>query len=158
MRSGFKITGQGRWIKTRNGIFIEASPWTDNQVMGNDGRGVYNFLARLAGDVTYDSVIDYADLGTSDTAPTAADTDLNAGVVRAQIAAVSRSGLTADFRFFYADALTPDNTYNEIGMFSDGNATLGTGRLFNHLVFSTALLKATGEDHTVQIRITASVT
>ena len=157
MRSGFTFKGQGRWIKTRGGIIVEASPWTENKVIANDGRGVYNFLDRLTGITTYDSIIDYADLGTSATAPTAADTDLNAGVVRAQIAAVSRSGLTADFRFFYADVLTPDDTYNEIGMFTDGNATLGTGRLFNHLVFSTPLVKATGEDHTVQLRITASV-
>lgn len=155
--SSFEIKGQGRWIKRKDGIIVAESPWTDNQVIGNDGRGVYIFLDRLVNLLTYAGVIEYADLGTSDTAPTAADTDLNAGVVRTDVAAVSRSGLTADFRFFYPDALTPDNTYREVGMFTDATPTLGSGRLFNHLVFSTPLIKGTGEDHTVQIRISASV-
>jgi len=156
--SSFKITGQGRWIKTRNGILVEASPWSSNQVMASAGRGVYNFLDRLTNDTTYDGIITHADIGDSNTAPTAADTDLGNGLVRAQIAQYSRSGLTADFRFFYPDAATPDDTYEEIGMFTDGTVTLGSGQLFNHLVFSTALEKASGEDHTVQIRISASVT
>ncbi|QDP67616.1 MAG: hypothetical protein Tp172MES00d2C118482111_10 [Prokaryotic dsDNA virus sp.] len=156
--SSFKITGKARWIKTKGGILVAESPWTENQVMANDGRGVYIFLDRLTNDTTYDGIVTHADLGDDNTAPDAADTDLGNGLVRAQIAAYSRSGLTADFRFFYPDAVTPDDTYEEIGMFTDGTPTLGTGRLFNHLVFSTSLVKATGEDHTVQLRITASVT
>lgn len=154
----FKISGQGKWIKRRDGIIVAESDWTPNQVVANDGRGIYVFMDRLVGITTYTGEITHADLGDSVTAPTAADTGLGNGLVRAQIAAVSRSGLTADFRFFFPDVTTPDDTYNEIGMFMDGTPTLGSGRLFNHLVFSTALVKATGEDHTVQIRISASVT
>lgn len=154
----FKITGQGRWIKSKNGIILQESPWTDNIVVANDERGVYIFLDRLVGTLTYSGEVTHADLGDSDTTPTNADTDLTNGLVRTQVAAVSRSGSTADFRFFYADTLTPDDTYEEVGMFIDGTSTVGTGQLFNHLVFSTPLIKASGEDHTVQLRITASVT
>lgn len=157
MQSELQVIGQGRWIKTKNGTLVAESPWTKNKVAANDGRGVFQFLDRLANITTYDGVIEYADLGTSDTAPTVNDTDLNAGVVRSQLAAASRNGLSTDFRFFFPDAVTPDDTYNEVGMFTDGSPTLGSGQLFNHLVFSTPLVKAEGEDHTVQIRITITI-
>ena len=157
LKDSFSLKGEVKWIKSKNGIILAESEFMTNRVMGNDNRGIYLFLDRLASINTYSANITHADMGDDDTAASAADTALGNGLVRAQVGAVSRSGLTVEFRFFYADVLTPDDTYQEFGMFVDGNATLGTGQLFNHLVFGTPLVKATGEDHTVVCRITGSV-
>ncbi len=149
--------GQVKWIKSRNGVVIEESPWMDNIVLANAGRGAYMILDRLTSINTYSGNITYADIGTNATTPTSADTGCGTPVVRTSIGAVSRSALTADFRFFFADALTANNTYKEFSMAVDGSATVGSGQAFNHLKFTTDLVKATGEDHTIVCRITASV-
>jgi len=157
LNESFSLKGEVKWIKSKNGVIIAESEFMPNRVMGNDGRGIYLFLDRLAAINTYSANITHADIGDDNTAVLASDTALGNGLVRAQIGAVSRSGLTADFRFFYADTLTPDDTYEEFGMFVDGSTAVGSGQLFNHLVFSTPLVKASGEDHTVVCRITGSV-
>jgi len=157
LKDSFSFKGEVKWIKSKNGIILAESEFMPNKVVGNAERGIYIFLDRLASINTYSANITHADMGDDDTAASAADTALGNGLVRAQIGAVSRSGLTADFRFFYADTLTPDDTYEEFGMFVDGSTAVGSGQLFNHLVFSTPLVKATGEDHTVVCRITGAV-
>jgi len=157
LKDNFSLKGEVKWIKSKDGIILAESDFMQNKIVANAERGIYLFLDRLAAINTYSANITHADIGDNNTAASAADTALGNGLVRAQIGAASRSGITVEFRFFYADVLTPDDTYQEFGMFVDGNATLGTGRLFNHLVFSTPLVKATGEDHTVVCRITGSV-
>jgi len=153
----FGLQGEVKWIKSKNGIIIAESEFMPNRVMGNNGRGISIFLDRLISNNTHTGNIRFADIGDDDTLATAADTDLGNGLVRAQVGAVSRSGLSAEFRFFYASAVTPDDTYEEFGMFVDGNTAVGSGQLFNHLVFATPLVKTTGEDHTVVCRITGAV-
>jgi hypothetical protein len=157
LKDSFSFKGEVKWIKSKDGIILAESEFMPNKIVANDNRGIYLFLDRLAAINTHSANIRYADIGDDNTPATASDTDLGNGLVRAQIGAVSRSGLTADFRFFYADTLTPDDTYEEFGMFVDGSTAVGSGQLFNHLVFSTPLVKATGEDHTVVCRITGSV-
>lgn len=151
------LKGKVKWVKSKDGIFIAESPWMDNIIVANDARGIYMILDRLTAINTYSLNITHADIGDSVTTPTSADTALGNGLVRASIGAVSRSGLSADFRFFYADATTPDDTYEEFGMFVDGTATVGTGRIFNHLKFTTQMVKSAGEDHTIVCRVTGSV-
>ena len=157
LKDSFSFKGEVKWIKSKNGIILAESEFMPNKIVGNAERGIYIFLDRLVAINTHSANIRYADIGDDNTPATASDTDLGNGLVRAQIGAVSRSGLTADFRFFYADTLTPDDTYEEFGMFVDGSTAVGSGQLFNHLVFSTPLVKATGEDHTVVCRITGAV-
>lgn len=159
LKDSFKLTGEVKWQKFKAGTneLIAESDWMPNKVMANDARGVYQVLDQLAGITTYDLEITHADIGDDNTTPDAADTDLTNGLVRGQLGLASRSGATATFRFFYPDALTPDDTYLEFGMFANGTASLGTGRIFNHLVFSEDLIKATGEDVSIVCRITASV-
>ena len=157
LKDSFNLKGEVKWIKSKDGIILAESDFMPNKIVANAGRGIYLFLDRLAAINTYSANITHADIGDDNTAVLASDTALGNGLVRAQIGAVSRSGLTVEFRFFYADVLTPDDTYEEFGMFVDGSASLGTGQLFNHLVFGTPLVKATGEDHTVVCRITGAV-
>lgn len=159
LKDSFKFIGEVKWQKFKAGTkeLIAESQWMQNKVMANEARGVYQMLDHMVGDTTYELEITHADIGDDNTAPAATDTDLTNGLVRGQLGLASRSGATASFRFFYPDALTPDDTYVEFGMFADGTASLGTGRLFNHLVFSEDLVKATGEDVSIICRITATV-
>lgn len=159
LQSNFSLMGEIKVIKTcsRTGRILSETPWMKNQIMANDARGIYMMLDRLTNDTTYTGIIKYAEIGDDNTAPTSADTDMGNGLVRVQVGSYSRSALTATFRFFFPDATTPDDTYLEFGMFVDGSITLGTGRLFNRILFATDLIKSTGEDHTVVCRVTGSV-
>lgn len=154
---GFKLTGKVRWEKWKDGVLVACSPWSKNQVVANSGNGIYVLLDRLANITTNDGIVKYAELGDDNTAANVADTDLGNGLVRVAVTQYTRSGLNTDFRFFFPDATTPDDTYNEFGMFMDGSATLGSGELFNRLIFGSGLVKATGEDITVVCRVTGSV-
>lgn len=151
------IKGHVKWIKTKDGKVVAESPWMQNQVLANSGRGLYLLLDRLAGITTYTSVISHADIGDDNTAASASDTGCINPLERASLGAASRSGSTATFRFFYPDALTADDTYEEFAMFVDGNSTPGNGQAFNRIVMAVPLVKATGEDHTIVCKITGSV-
>jgi len=153
----FSLKGEVKWIKSKNGIILAESEFMSNKIVSSAERGISLFLDRLAAINDHSANITHADIGDDDTPVLVADTELGNGLVRAQVGAASRSGLSTEFRFFYIDALTPDDTYNEFGMFVDGTVTLGTGQLFNHLIFGLPLVKASGEDHTIVCRITGGV-
>ncbi len=152
-----KLIGEVKWIKSKNGKVIAESPWMKNKVLANADHGIYLFLDRLINITTYTGVVSHADIGDDNTPATANDTGCTNPLVRASIGAVSSSGATRTFRFFFADALTPDDTYLEFSMAIDGSAAVGDGQAFNHLVMATPLVKSAGEDHTIVCRITGSV-
>lgn len=153
-----KIVGEVKWIKSKNGKVLEETPWMKNKVLSSAECGIQLFLDRLYGDTTYTSVIAHADIGDDNTAVNASsDTGCLNPLVRASIADKSESGNQRTFRFFFADAATPDDTYEEFSMMTDGNSTPGNGQGFNRIVMSTPLVKASGEDHTLVCRITGSV-
>ena len=152
------LTGEVKWIKSRNGKVISETPWMKNKVLSSADCGIQLFLNRLMGDDTHPSEITHADLGDDDTAVNAStDTGCLNALARAQLADSSTSGLQRTFRFFFADALTPDDTYHEFSMKVDGTSTIDSGQGFNRIVMGTPLVKAPGEDHTVVCRITGSV-
>lgn len=155
-KDSFALKGEVKWIKSRDGIILAESAWCSNKVLSGSNLGVSMLLDRLAGITTYTGTITHADIGDDDTTATAADLGLGNGLARSTVKLKSRSGLSTDYRFFYPDATTPDDTYKEFGMFVDGSAGVGTGQCFNHLVM-TDLVKASGEDHTILCRLTASV-
>jgi hypothetical protein len=93
------------------------------------GRSV---MARiLLGDTTYSGAINYGALGTDSTAPAASDTALGAEVARKLFARRTRTDAQLNFDFFYSQ-LDTDGTYEEFGMFIDGDAAADSGQLFNH--------------------------
>ena len=158
MKDGFRLRGHVKWEKTVGGILVAQSPWIENQIVANAGRGIYIALDRLAGINDYAFNISHAEIGDDDTEPSIADTALGNGLERVSVGAIERSGLEVQFRFFFPDATTADDTYEEFGMYTDGAAGLGTGRLFNHLLFGdNPLVKAAGEDNTIVCKITGSV-
>ena len=153
----FGLTGEFKWIKSKNGVVIEESPWMKNKVVSSVGGGISIVLDRLASINTYTLNISHAEIGDDATAVTEADTALGNGLVRTSPSLTDRSAKTVTFRFFFPDATTPDDTYEEIGLFIDGTGVLDSGQLFNHLIMDPAMIKATGEDYTIICKITGSV-
>jgi hypothetical protein len=153
-----KLIGEVKWVKSKNGEVVSETPWMKNKVLSSSECGIQLFLDRIYGDTTHSAVIAHADIGDDNTAVNAAsDTGCINPLVRASIADKSESGNQRTFRFFFPNATTPDDTYTEFSMMTDGNATPGNGQGFNRIVMDTPLVKATGEDHTLVCRITGSV-
>lgn len=136
---------------------LRRTDWMKNTVLKSAGRGVYVFLDILAGLSSYTGLVTHADIGTDNTAAASTDTALGAPVARAQIGSATRTDDYAALRFFFSDALLPDDTYNELMIYMNGTATLGTGAPLNRVVFGTPLVKATGEDNSILVRITGAV-
>ena len=157
LKDSFALQGEVKWIKSKNGIIVAESPWQKNKILSGGNKGISLFLDRLTNVTTYSAVIAYAEIGDNATPAVATDPGLLNPLVRVSVGLVSRSGLTADFRFFFPNATTPDDTYHEFGMIVDGTPTIGTGVPFNRLVMGSPLVKAPGEDNTIVCRITGSV-
>ena len=148
----FGIKGKVRWIATDDkGNEIRKSDWNDNVVTTITKTDI---LDRINGTVTYDLIVDYLDIGTSSTTPTAADTNLTAGVARAAKVTGTRISNTLTLNFYFTDVGLANGAYWEVGLFSDATATLGNGRLRNHALFGTVLNKGTGENITVEVALT----
>lgn len=148
------VHGKIRAIKSINGKVISISPWYDNLVMNGTDTGINLFLKRLDGTNTYSLNINYADLGSSGTAPTISDTQLNTPVSRTNKANSAIVGSVLSLYFFWPDANLANGTYREFGAFIDGTATISTGKIFEHALFGTPYTKASGEDTTIQLDIT----
>lgn len=148
-----ELVGRVRVIKTdsKTGRVIQEGPWTKNLIVTGANTGKDLILKRLGGDNTYTLNILYADMGTSATAPTANDTQLGAAVARVGSPTITVSTNLLAFQFFWPDGGLANGTYNEIGTFIDGTSVVSTGQMFNHALFATPYVKASGEDTTVQI-------
>jgi hypothetical protein len=157
VKDSFKLEGEVMWIKHRNGVEVERSGWQKNTVLSGSNRGISLFLDRLINITTYTGVISHAEIGDDNTAAIPSQSGLLNPLVRTSVGLTAASGLTRDFRFFFTDALTPNDTYHEFGMIVDGTGTIGTGVTFNRLVFGSPLVKAAGESITIVCRITGSV-
>lgn len=109
-------------------------------------------LARmLVGDTTYSGAINYGALGTDNTAVNAADTALGTEVARKLFARRTRTNAQVNFDFFYSQADT-DGTYEEFGLFIDGDSSADSGKLFNH-VLTGGWTKTNTEAMTVSVQL-----
>lgn len=153
-----KIAGMVRIITYCKGTkeVLRRTPWFNNLVVSSNNYGRNIIAQRLAGTNTYTLNITHGDLGTGSTAPTNNDTNLETGVKRVAITHKSVVNNVITLQFFYPDSALANGTYNEFGTFVDGSATLGSGQLFNRVVFGTAYVKSSGEDTTVEVQITIS--
>lgn len=112
-------------------------------------------ISAITGSITYLGPA-WGEMGTSSTAPATTDTGLGASQARGSIsyAANNGSGAAAALQFYFADANLPNLTYHEFGTFCGGTSSIGTGGLFNHILFTTAYTKTTGNDTTVEVDFT----
>ena len=125
-----------------------------NRIMLGTNTGKTLILQRLASINTYSLNINYLDIGTGSTTPADGDTILTTPTVRVPLANASVSANIASLFFYLSDATLANGTYYEVGTFVDGTATISTGKIFNHALFTSAYVKATGEDTTIQLDIT----
>lgn len=147
------IVGKYKIITYKAGTkeILRQTPWQKNLIMLGTNTGKSLILQRLAGNNTYSLNITHLDIGTGSTAPAVSDTALTAAVARASTTVATIVGATLSLQFFLTDAELANGSYNEIGTFVDGSAGLGTGKIFNHALFGTTYVKATGEDTTIQV-------
>lgn len=126
----------------------------NNLVVSSNNRGRNLLCQWLAGIGTYAIGINYGEMGTGSTVPTNADTALTTPVKRVAptINVITNNVLT--IQFFFSDAVLANNTYYEFGTYIAGTSTLGTGQLFNHALFSSPYVKASGEDTTIEVDFT----
>lgn len=123
-----------------------------NLVVDSPGYGLDLIIQRLVGTNTYSLNITHGEIGTGSTTPQSSDTALQAGVARVSTTySADNANTTAVLQFFFTDATLPDETYYEFGTFVDGNYSLGTGRLFNHALFTEPYVKVPGQDTTVEV-------
>ena len=152
------ITGKVRITTYKAGTkeVLRQTEWYRNLVVSSDGYGRNLICQRLAGTNTYSLNVTHGDIGTGTTPATNADTALGTAVARGAItsAAVVNNGVT--LQFFFADGALANGTYHEFGSFIDGTGTIGTGRMFNHVLFGTAYNKGSGEDTTIEVDITVN--
>lgn len=132
----------------------------NNLVVSSSNRG-RNLIAQHLGDYlnsglrsNYPLAITYAELGTSATTPTNSDTQLGSASDRKSTDLATVTGNVVTLSFFWADGDLADGTYNEFGTFTGGTATLNSGQLFNHALFSPSYEKAAGEDTTIEVEFT----
>lgn len=122
-----------------------------NKIVLSTGRG-YDLITRaLVGDTTYNLEIDSGSIGTSNTAPTSADTGLITSVL---------SGIqVTDYEFptpgqvlisfFISDGALANGTYREFGLFSNG-------RLFARSLLAPELTKGSNQNITIEYTLTFS--
>ena len=112
-------------------------------------------MASGQGAENYRNGVNYGEIGTGNTAPALSDTGLGAGVARTIPTLQQDFGLTqAILQFFFSDSTLPNDTYKEFGTFVNGSGTLGTGKIFNRVVFGSPYVKASGQDTTIQVTFT----
>ena len=121
----------------------------------NVGKDV--IIQRLLGTNTYSLNLSYGEIGTGNTTPAITDVALTTPVARASLNnAVSQNigNNQAQVQYFFPDNTLTNSTYKEFGCFIDGSASLGSGQLFNHSLFTTPYTKSAGTDITCQVNIT----
>lgn len=124
------------------------SPWIDNLIPnGSTSTGVGIIFEHLQGNTTNPLEITLGKIGTGTTAPTNSDTDLETAVTSvAPTLFTKTSSSLLTISFFFSDASLADGTYTEFGLFAGSN-------LFSRLLISPSLVKASGQNVTIDYRI-----
>lgn len=125
-----------------------------NRIMLGTNTGKSLILNRLGGDNSYTMNILYGEIGSGTNTPADGDTALQTPVARVALVDSVVASNVITLRFFFADGVLANGSYNEFGSWVDGNATIGTGKIFNRALFGSTYVKASGEDTTVQLEIT----
>lgn len=126
-----------------------------NMIMQSNNTGLDLIIQRLVSQNTYSLNINYGEIGTGTTPVTLTDVALQTPYARAvPTLQQDYTQQQAILQFFFPDGALANNTYNEFGTFVDGNASLGSGQIFNHVILGTPYVKVSGQDTTVQVVFT----
>lgn len=119
-----------------------------NRVVSSDGYGRNLIIRQLAGNKTYGIEVDEGRIGNDDTTPTDSDTDLGNAVTSDIIVEdTDFSNDEVSFQFFVLDADLPDGTYEEFGLFIDG-------QMLARSVFDSSYSKSSGENTRIDYTLT----
>lgn len=110
-----------------------------------------NIVARAAGDLTYDGVVDYGIFGDDPTSETIADTELGNETYRKAISAAYNVANQLHLESFLTAAEVADD-FEEYGFVTDATITPGTGQLTNR--FTQPISKSITEGLNMQSIIT----
>lgn len=169
MMSGFKFKGEYTITKYKalpwwmprswsfwmhkNGLTTKLSEsHHTNLIVFNTGRGLHMILQNLGGDTSHPLPITSAAIGTGQTLPDIADTDLEEPVLTdIPISTLLVNEFDIDIEWFITDdELSPD-TYYEFGVYC-------STRLFARSNIDPSYMKASGEDTLVAYKIAAAST
>ncbi|MCK5015448.1 MAG: hypothetical protein KAS32_00085 [Candidatus Peribacteraceae bacterium] len=143
------IQGFARWTKTDNdGNIIDTSGWMKNLIPnGNVDTGVGLLFEHLLGNPVNPLEITQGRIGTGNTPTANSDVGLDVDVVGTNPALkVKELNSRILLSFFFPNALLPDDTYKEFGLFA-------VSQLFSRLLFFPELIKGPGENVTIDYRI-----
>lgn len=131
---------------------------THNLIVDSSNYGidilVQYLLSAYNGSNPFPLGIAWGEIGTGTATPTAGDTALTTPTNRAPVAFAQDSMLnTAQFQFFFPDAVLANGTYTECGSFIGGSSSIGSGNMFNHALFDSPYSKSSGVDSTLEIDI-----
>jgi hypothetical protein len=108
-------------------------------------------ISGYTGSFAFPLGIAWGEIGTGTATPTTADTALTSPTNRTSITYAADLGFNeADTQFFFPDGSLPNGTYYEFGTFIGGNASIGSGNMWNHALFSSPYSKSAGTDTTVE--------
>lgn len=136
----FKIAGL-LTIKTfKDGQLLRQTGPFPNKVVSSSGYGRNLILRQMAGDTTYPILIDSAAVGDGNTAAA----DGNTGLGNSLVSGIDITNMTVTNNVlavdvFASDAVLPDDTYEEFGLFANG-------RLISRIIISPGYAKSAGED------------
>lgn len=155
-KESLAIKGKVRIITTDSitGKVKRKTRWQKNLIMLGTNTGKDLILDRLNSSNTYSLNITHLDIGTSSTTPVITDTQLGAAVSRTAKAGGTIASNVLTLRFFFASVDLANGTYREVGTFVDGTSSVNTGQIFNHILFSSAYVKGTNEDTTIEVVFT----
>jgi len=125
----------------KTGEILSDSGWKDN-IITNVGKAL---LMALAGNISSPVAVGYLAVGTSSTAVAATDTALNAeittiglGRAAATVTQVTTTTTNDTLQLQYTWTATGSTTVNEIGIFN--NATAGMGTILGHALTGAQVL------------------
>jgi len=125
-----------------------AGPWINNLIMQGADTGTGIIMQQMIGNTTYALGITSGELGTGNTAPTVADTDLETPVVTGiVIRRKTATATTVTLELFVTSEEMPDNTYREFGL------RAGTQLIARSLI-SPTFTKTGDQDAIIEYEIT----
>lgn len=92
-------------------------------------------------------------LGTGTTQPASTDTKLVSEALRKPVSSKTRQGNMVRLRTFF-QSQEANGTWNEFGIFVAGTDEIGSGTLFNRIVPTGGISKASNQVLTIEVRIT----
>jgi hypothetical protein len=141
------------WLGLKDRKVLRQWPWKSNLVVLNPNSGLNLFIKHILGDTTYPLEINQGKIGTGDTTPADANTDLETTFLDGIDVAVRTEDDDDEITisFFISDSELTEQEYKEFGVFCGS-------RLFARSLISPVFDKSVGEDVRIDWNLTLTNT